>query len=173
MSTELTPTQIRNLIYNIRGKAVMLDSDIAELYKVETARLNEAVKRNVKRFPEDFMFQLTEQEFDSLRSQIAISKQGRGGRRYMPFAFTEQGVAMLSGILSSDTAIDMNINIMRAFVQMRRIGLTVVDMKKKIDGLERKYDHQFKIVFDSLREILTPEPKNKRSLGFTPDKRKD
>lgn len=166
MSTDLTPTQIRNLIYNIRGKAVMLDSDIAELYKVETARLNEAVKRNIKRFPEDFMFQLTEQEFDSLRSQIAISKHGRGGRRYMPFAFTEQGVAMLSGILSSDTAIDMNINIMRAFVQMRRIGLTVVDMKKKIDGLERKYDHQFKIVFDSLRKILVPEPKNKRTLGF-------
>jgi hypothetical protein len=144
----------------------MLDSNIAELYKVETARLNEAVKRNIKRFPEDFMFQLTEHEFDSLRSQNAISKQGRGGRRYMPFAFTEQGVAMLSGILSSDTAIDMNINIMRAFVQMRRIGLTVVDMKKKIDGLERKYDHQFKIVFDSLRKILVPEPKNKRTLGF-------
>jgi len=162
----LTPTQIRSLIYNIRGKAVMLDSDLAELYRVDTYRLNEAVKRNRKRFPENFMFQLTEQEFNSLRSQIAISKPGRGGRRYIPFVFTEQGVAMLSGILNSDIAIEMNINIMRAFVQIRRLGLTVVEMKRKIDTLEQKYDYQFKIVFDSLRSILAPEPKNKRQIGF-------
>jgi hypothetical protein len=170
MSQAITTIEIRNLIYHIRGKAVMLDNDLASLYQVETGRLNEAVRRNIKRFPEDFMFQLTEDEFERLRSQFAISKIGRGGRRYLPYTFTEQGVTMLSCVLNSDVAIEVNINIMRAFVQLRRIGMTIVDMKRKIDSMERKYDHQFKIVFDAIRQLIEPPPekKPKRKIGFAP-----
>lgn len=169
-SSHLTPTEIRSLIYHIRGKAVMLDSDLAALYQVETGRLNEAVRRNLRRFPEDFMFQLTAEEMHRLRSQIAISKTGRGGRRFLPYAFTEQGVAMLSGVLNSDIAIDVNLNIMRAFVQLRRIGMSVVDLKRKIDAMERKYDHNFKIVFDAIRQLLAPPPvpPKKIKIGFRP-----
>jgi hypothetical protein len=170
----ITPGEIRNLIHHLRGKAVMLDSDLAELYRVTTKRINEAVRRNRKRFPEDFMFQLTEAEHQSLRSQIATSKTGRGGRRYMPFAFTEQGVAMLSGVLTSNVAIEVNINIMRAFVQVKRLGLTILDIRRKLDGMENKYDHQFKIVFDAIRQLLAPPPApaKKFRIGFTPpDKR--
>jgi hypothetical protein len=169
-ANQLTPTEIRSLIYHIRGKAVMLDSDLAPLYQVETGRLNEAVRRNLRRFPEDFMFQLTAEETDRLRSEIAISKIGRGGRRYLPYAFTEQGVTMLSCVLNSDIAIDVNINIMRAFVQIRRIGMSVIDLKRKIDSMERKYDHNFKIVFDALRQLIapTPVPAKKVKIGFRP-----
>jgi hypothetical protein len=169
-TNQLTPTEIRSLIYHIRGKAVMLDNDLAAMYQVETGRLNEAVRRNLKRFPEDFMFQLTAEEADRLRSQIAISKTGRGGRRYLPYAFTEQGVTMLSCVLNSDIAIDVNINIMRAFVQIRRIGMSVVDLKRKIDSMERKYDHNFKIVFDAIRQLIAPPPapEKKIKIGFTP-----
>ncbi len=110
----------------------MLDSDLAKLYQVPTGRLNEAVKRNIKRFPDDFMFELSTEEFNNLKSQIAISNS-HGGRRKLPRVFTEQGVAMLSGILNSDTAIDININIMRAFIQMRRLSLSVIDLKQKIN----------------------------------------
>lgn len=168
------PSEIKNLIYHIRGKAVMIDSDLAGLYQVETGRMNEAVRRNIRRFPEDFMFQLTEEEAERLRSQFAISKIGRGGRRYLPYAFTEQGVTMLSCVLNSDIAIDVNINIMRAFVQLRRIGMSVVDLKRKIDSMERKYDHNFKIVFDAIRQFLAPPPAPTRKLkiGFTPPEKK-
>lgn len=167
-TNQFTPTEIRNLIYHIRGKAVMLDSDLANLYQVPTSRLNEAVKRNSRRFPEDFMFQLTEDEFKNLMSQIAISNS-HGGRRKLPYVFTEQGVAMLSGVLSSDIAIDVNLNIMRAFVQIRRIGMSIVDLKRKIDSMERKYDHNFKIVFDALRQLIAPPPlKKTQKMGFTP-----
>jgi hypothetical protein len=170
----ITQSEIRNLIHNIRGKAVMLDSDLAELYQVTTKRLNEAVRRNRKRFPEDFMFQLTDGEYHSLRSQIATSKIGRGGRRYMPLAFTEQGVAMLSGVLTSDVAIEANINIMRAFVAVKRLGMTILDIRRKIDGMEKKYDHNFKIVFDAIQELLTPlpAPTKKMKIGFTPPDKK-
>ena len=166
----ITATQIKNLIYNIRGKAVMLDSDLATLYQVPTYRLNEAVKRNIKRFPDDFMFQLSEEEYTRLRSQIAISKRGRGGRRYLPYVFTEQGVAMLSGVLSSDIAIEVNINIMRAFVQVRRLGMTIVDIKRKIDKMEKKYDSQFRVVFSAIQQLLNPPPvkKQKKIMGFSP-----
>ena len=167
----LTPTEIRNLIYHIRGKAVMLDSDLASLYRVSTSRLNEAVKRNIRRFPEDFMFQLTEEEFKNLMSQIAISSS-HGGRRKLPQVFTEQGVAMLSGVLNSEVAIDVNLNIMRAFIQIRRIGMSIVDLKRKIENMERHYDHNFKIVFDALRQIISPPPsKTDRKMGFTPPDR--
>ncbi len=175
MSNTITPNEIKNLIYHIRGKAVMLDSDLATLYHVPTGRLNESVKRNIKRFPEDFMFQLTKDEFKNLKSQIAISSAtSHGGRRKLPFVFTEQGVAMLSGVLNSDVAIEVNINIMRAFVKIRRLGMTIVDMKRKIDNMERKYDHQFKIVFDAIRQLLAPPPQKKKKfkIGFAPPEKK-
>ena len=116
------------------------------------------------------MFQLTEDEHEHLRSQIATSKAGRGGRRYLPYAFTEQGVAMLSGVLTSDVAIEANIHIMRAFVQVKRLGLTILDIRRKIDGMEKKYDHQFKVVFDAITQLLTPPepPKKNFKIGFGP-----
>jgi hypothetical protein len=166
----MTHTEIKNLIFHIRGKAVMFDNDLAELYQVTTKRLNEAVSRNRKRFPEDFMFQLTDDEHRSLRSQIATSNVGRGGRRYLPYVFTEQGVAMLSGVLTSDIAIEANIHIMRAFVQVKRLGMTILDIRRKLDGMERKYDHNFKIVFDAIRQLLAPPPApaKKVKIGFRP-----
>jgi hypothetical protein len=170
MKHSVTPAQIRRLIYHIRGTAVMIDADLATLYQVPTFRLNEAVRRNRKRFPQDFMFQLTKPEHERLRSQTAISERGRGGRRYLPYAFTEQGVAMLSCVLRSDIAIDVNIQIMRAFVELRRLGMTVVDLRRKIDSMERKYDRQFSVVFEALRELLRPtqHPERKRRIGFVP-----
>lgn len=171
MENNIEPTDIKSLIIHIRGKAVMLDSDLARLYQVSTSRLNEAVKRNLKRFPDDFMFLLTKSEYENLISQFATSSS-HGGRRKLPLVFTEQGIAMLSGVLNSDVAIQTNIHIMRAFVQIRRLGLTVVDLKRKIDNMERTYDHQFKIVFDTMRELLEPPPVSikKRKMGFTADK---
>lgn len=135
----------------------------------QSGRLNKAVKRTIRRFPEDFMFQLTQEEFKNLISQFAISSF-HGGRRKLPQVFTEQGVAMLSAVLNSEIAIDVNLNIMRAFVQLRRIGLTVVDLKRKIDCMESKYDRQFKIVFDAIRQLLTPPPEKKKKIkiGFAP-----
>jgi hypothetical protein len=172
MATSITVTRIRNLIYNIRGKAVMLDSDLAELYQVKTKILNQTVRRNIDRFPDDFMFQLTENEFKSLRSQFVTSK--RGGRRYMPNVFTEQGVAMLSSVLKSDIAIKTNIQIMRAFVQVSRLGLTVVDLKRKLDAMEKKYDNQFRVVFKAIQQLIAPPPvkKSNKKMGFAPPKKK-
>jgi hypothetical protein len=170
MSNKIVASDLKTLIHHIRGKAVMLDSDLAGLYQVSTGRLNEAVRRNQRRFPEDFMFQLNPDEYKNLMSQFAISSL-HGGRRKLPLAFTEQGVAMLSGILNSEIAIDVNINIMRAFVQVRRLGMTIVDLKRKLDGMERKYDHQFKIVFDAIRQLLEPPvpvKKSKVQIGFVP-----
>ena len=174
MSHTITINEVKSLIYHIRGNAVMLDSDLANLYQVPTGRLNEAVKRNIRRFPEDFMFQLTEDEFKNLISQIAISSS-HGGRRKLPLVFTEQGVAMLSGVLHSDVAIEANIHIMRAFVQVKRLGLTILDVRRKLDGMEKKYDHQFKIVFDAIRQLLQPPPeqKSKRKMGFGPEEKKN
>ena len=151
----------------------MLDSDLADLYQVQTKVLNQAVRRNSNRFPEDFMFQLTKVEFKNLISQN-VTSSSHGGRRKLPLVFTEQGVAMLSGILKSNIAIKVNINIMRAFVQLRRLGMTVVDLKRKIDNMESKYDHQFKIVFDAIRQLLTPPPVKKKNfkIGFSPPEKK-
>ena len=131
--------QIQNLIYEIRGIKVMLDSDLAKLYGVETKRLNEAVKRNIARFPRHYMFQLTEEEFYSLRSQIATSKEGKGGRRYMPYVFSEQGVAMLSSVLNSETAIQMNIKIVDTFVNMRHFALENKELTKRFQELEQYF----------------------------------
>lgn len=159
--------RITQAILLIRGHKVMLDSDLAELYGVATKVLIQAVKRNIDRFPEDFMFQLTEQELGNLRSQFVTSSWG--GRRYPPYAFTEQGVAMLSSVLRSDRAIHVNIEIMRAFVRLRRMLASNAELARKLAALERKYDAQFKVVFDAIRELMTPpEPKKKRPIGFGP-----
>lgn len=144
----------------------MLDANLAELYGVTTGALNQAIKRNAERFPEDFMFQLTAEEYNSLISQIAISKPGRGGRRKLPYAFTEQGVAMLSSVLNSERAIQVNIAIMRAFVLLRRMLLSHEDLARKVDALEKKYDTQFKVVFDAIRALMEPPKPPRRRIGF-------
>jgi hypothetical protein len=166
-NTELvSPESIEGLILLIRHQKVMLDSDLAELYGVTTKRLNEQVKRNRARFPEDFMFQLTVSETEILRSQIATSKKGGGGRRYRPYTFTEQGVAMLSSVLNSERAIQVNVEIMRAFVRLRRMLATQAGLARKLDALEKKYDAQFKVVFDAIRELMKPPESKKRPIGF-------
>ncbi len=161
---------IERKIYLIRGHKVMLDNDLAELYGVPTKRLNEQVKRNITRFPSDFMFQLSDEEAVPLRSQIATLKQGRGHhRKYLPYAFTEQGVAMLSSVLNSDRAIHVNIAIMRAFVKLREVLSTHKELAHKLAELERKierHDEEIKVVFDAIRQLMAqPEPKEKK-IGF-------
>lgn len=160
---------IERKIYVIRQQKVMLDSDLAELYRVSTKRLNEQVKRNLTRFPEDFMFQLTDNEFDSLRSQFATSNKRRGGRRYMPYVFTEQGVAMLSGVLNSERAIQVNISIMRAFVNMRKMILANEELEKKLAGIEDKlceHDEHFRTVFAAIKLLLSPPKKDQKQIGY-------
>lgn len=150
----------------------MLDRDLAEMYDVPTSRLNEAVKRNISRFPSDFMFQITKKEFDVLISQNAISKNtGRGGIRKMPYAFTEQGVAMLSGVLNSDRAIEVNIAIMRTFVLIRQYAMNHKELQEKLQKLEKKYNKNFKEVFYALNLLLEEkatqeEQKNREPIGF-------
>jgi len=148
-------------ILEIRGKRVMLDKDLAELYKVETRVLNQAVKRNIARFPEDFMFALTRSEIERM-SQFVISLKFSKS----VFVFTEQGIAMLSGVLNSSRAIQVNIQIMRAFVQLRKILLTNRNLKKKIEEMEKKYDKQFVVVFQAIKQLLEPPKENKRIIGF-------
>jgi hypothetical protein len=148
----------------------MLDADLAALYRVQTGALVQAVQRNVLRFPEDFMFRLTREEAAALRSQSVISnaKPGRGGRRYNPYAFTEQGVAMLSSVLRSRRAIEVNIAIMRAFVKLRQLLVSHEDLAHKLAALENRYDAQFKVVFDAIRELMTPPATERRAIGFRP-----
>ena len=163
--------RIAQTILLIRNQKIMLDADLAALYGVETKVLVQAVKRNIDRFPADFMFQLTKQEFDDLRSQTVTSSWG--GRRYPPYAFTEQGVSMLSSVLRSKRAIQVNIEIMRAFVQLRRMLASHADLARKLSSLEKKYDAQFKVVFDAIRGLMAPpEPKKKREIGFSPSRDK-
>ena len=164
-SLMLSEGNIESRIFMIRGHKIMLSPDLAELYGVETKVLVQAVKRHIERFPDDFMFQLTYQEFSNLKSQIVTSSWG-GIRRAMPYAFTEQGVAMLSGILNSHRAIQVNIEIMRAFVRLRQMLATNRDLARKLAELEKKYDSQFKIVFDALRELMKPPLKPRRKIGF-------
>lgn len=149
----------------MRGEKVMLDADLAAMYGVETGALVRAVKRNPSRFPADFMFQLSHSEWETLKSQFGISSS-HGGRRTAPYAFTEQGVAMLSSVLHSDRAIAVNIEIMRAFVQLKRMMATHADLARKLDALEGKYDRQFKIVFDAIRALMEPPVKAKKPIGF-------
>jgi phage regulator Rha-like protein len=154
---------IASKIFEVRGKKVMLDSDLAKLYGVETKQLVRQVRRNIERFPKDFMYQLTREEVANLRCQIGTSK--RGGRRYLPYAFTQEGVAMLSSVLNSRRAIQVNIYIMRAFVQLRRMLISYKDIRHKIEEIEKKYDKQFAIVFEAIRQLLEP-PKQTNAIGF-------
>jgi hypothetical protein len=157
---------IEQAIFLIRGQKVLIDADLAQLYGVETKILNKAVKRNLDRFPEDFMFQLTAEESKNLRFQFGTSKKQRGGRRYLPYAFTEQGVAMLSGVLNSPRAVKVNVEIMRAFVRLRQLLATHTDLERKLSALEQKYDEQFKVVFDAIRALMTPPEKTRKKIGF-------
>ena len=167
MDISITLEVVKRKIYLVRGHKVMADSDLAEMYGVETKNLNKAVKRNVNRFPSDFMFQLTAEEAAALRFQNGTSTlPGKGGRRYNPYVFTEQGVAMLSSILNSDRAVQVNIAIMRAFVQMRELAISNRAMTRRLDELEKKYDSQFRIVFDAIREMMEPQAKRIRKIGF-------
>jgi len=164
---------IEGRIYDIRGQRVMLDSDLAELYGVPTWRLNEQVKRNRERFPEDFMFELTSEEWQSLRSQNAISKVRRGGRRYAPNVFTEHGAIMAASVLNSPTAVNVSILIVRAFVRLREMALTRKDFEKRLEELERRFlDHdvQFHVVFQALQELMKPKsPERRKKIGFRTD----
>jgi hypothetical protein len=160
---------IEQSILLIRGQKVILDSELAKLYGVATRALVQAVKRNIRRFPDDFMFQLTREEDETLRSQTVISKKGRGGRRYCPYAFTEQGVAMLSRVLNSDRAIEVNIAIMRAFVKLRELLGTHKDLARKLEDLERKlgqHDQKFQIAFEAIRQLMGPPPELPQEAAF-------
>ncbi len=156
---------VQNKIHNIRDKQVMLDFDLAEMYQIDNKRLKEQVKRNIKRFPSDFMFQLSNVEFESLRSQIATSN--RGGNRYLPFAFTEQGVAMLSGLLNTDTAIQVNIAIMRAFVAIRHFALGYAELNKKLDEYMVDNDMRIAEILDIITEMNTRKSKPLNPIGYT------
>ncbi len=158
--------RIASKIYIIRDTRVMLDRDLAELYGVETKVLKQAVRRNIKRFPEDFMFELTREEFENWRSQFVTSNRDKMGLRYRPFAFTEQGVAMLSSVLNSDRAIQVNILIIRAFTQLREMLATHEELKRKIEAMESKYDEQFGVVFEAIKQLIDTEDKPKRKIGF-------
>lgn len=169
----LVPVElIERRIYLIRGHKVMLDSELAELYQVPTKVFNQAVSRNPNRFPEDFMFQLTPEEDQRLRSQFVTSKTGRGGRRYRPYVFTEQGVSMLSSVLNSERAVHVNIAIMRAFVRLREMMASNKGLAAKLDALEKKYDTQFGIVFQAIRKLMQPtrSPESRR-IGFRSDEK--
>ena len=160
---------IERRIYLIRGTKVMLDSDLADLYQVETKALNRAVRRNLDRFPEDFMFQLARVEADSLRCQTGTSNDGRGGRRYLPYVFTEHGVVMLSSVLNSERAVQMNVLIVRAFVKLREMLSTHKDLANKIEEIERQqqeHGRQLTAVYTMVRRLMEPPRKKKRQIGF-------
>lgn len=164
--TALIPVErIASQIYLIRGEKVMLDSDLAQLYGVTTGNLNKAVQRNLRRFPEDFMFQLSGEESDALKFQIGIAKTGRGGRRSPPYAFTEQGIAMLSSVLHSDRAADVNVAIMRTFVRLREILATHRDLARKV----AEHDRQIATLFSTVQKLLAPpDPPKKHPIGYVP-----
>ena len=182
------PENIAQLVFLVRGEKVLLDADLAMLYGVETGVLNRAVKRNIARFPADFMFQMTAEEWENLRCQIGISsslgatstrsalrprpanKKTHGGLRFRPYAFTEHGIAMLSSVLRSPSAVEVNIAIMRTFVQLRRLMDSNRDLARRIDALEQRYDEQFSAVFDAIKRLIAEDDgrktKPKRSIGF-------
>ena len=173
-SAPILAAEIHRAILFIRGRRVMLDSDLAALYGVPTKALIQAVRRNLSRFPEDFMFRLTHGEAENLRSQFVTSSfdRGWGGRRHTPYAFTEQGVAMLSSVLRSRRAIEANIAIMRTFARLRQMLLSNAALTRKLEALERKYDANFKVVFDAIRELMYRPATSNRAMGFRPHSRK-
>ncbi|GAB6058976.1 ORF6N domain-containing protein [Desulfonatronum parangueonense] len=163
---DLVPMEtITRKILLLRGMKIILDRDLAELYKVETRALKQAVRRNIKRFPEDFMFELSLDEDRALRSQNVTLKRG-GHAKYPPMAFSEQGVAMLSSVLNSELAIQVNIQIMRAFTKLRQMLATHEDLRRKIEEMESKYDEQFQVVFEAIHQLLATEEKPERKIGF-------
>lgn len=180
------PEELVQLVFFVRGERVILDVDLARLYGVPTKALNQAMSRNKRRFPDDFAFRLKQNELITmrsqivtskaaatsehpvLRSQIVIFKQGRGGRRYAPYAFTEQGVAMLSSVLRSQRAVEVNIAIMRTFVQLRRLMDSNLDLARKIDALEKKYDEQFAEVFAAIKQLIATPMTPRKQIGFHP-----
>jgi len=160
--------RIEQAIFIIRGQKVLLDMDLAKLYGVETRSLVQAVKRNIERFPSDFVFQLDQDEFVSLRSQIVISK-GKGGRRYLPYAFTEQGVAMLSSVLQSKRAIQVNVAIMRAFVKLREMIATHEELARRLSEMEehsKDHDQQIQAIFEAIHQLMSPTERPKKKIGF-------
>jgi len=166
-ASDIIPQEVvESKIFFIRGKKGMLDKDLAALYGVETKMLNRAVKRNIDRFPEDFMFQLTKEEYAGLsRYQFGTLKRGRN-IKYSPYAFTENGVAMLSSVLNSKRAVHVNIQIMRTFTRIREMLATNAELAQKIETLEKKYDAQFKVVFDAFRQLMLPSETKKKKIGF-------
>lgn len=165
-SLALIPVEkIESSIFFIRGHKIMLDNDLAILYGVETKNLTRSVKRNIARFPEDFMFQLTEKEFNNLKRHLK-NHSFWGGRRHLPYAFTEQGLAMLSGVINSPRAIMVNVEIMRAFVRLRRMLASNEELARKLEIIERKYDSQFKVVFEAIKNLMNPPERPKRDIGF-------
>jgi hypothetical protein len=168
MSDRVAIRSLEPMIHELREQRVMLDADLAGLYGVQPKALNQAVARNIRRFPPDFMFRLRKEEADGLlRSQIATLKPGRGRhRKYLPLAFTEQGVAMHSSVLRSDRAIQVNIEIMRAFVRLRQMALSHADLARRLDTLEAKYDARFKSVFDAIRRLMQPPDRPRPRIGF-------
>ncbi len=161
---EVPQESVKGKILLIRGHKVMLDRDLAYLYGVETKYLTRQVRRHKERFPSDFLLTLTQQEFANLKCQFGTSSWG--GTRYLPYAFTEQGIAMLSSVLNSKRAIQVNIQIMRTFTKLREMMQTHKDLKRKVESMEKKYDHQFRIVFDAIKKLLEPPAKTKKSIGF-------
>ena len=156
---------IATLIYFIRGHRVMLDSDLAVLYNVETKRLKESVRRNIERFPSDFMFELTQEEYKFLRSQIATLKRGKHSK-YLPFAFTEHGAVMLASVLRSPVAVQASIHVVRAFVKLREILASNKELAQKIEDLEKKYDKQFQIVFEAIKQLMSPQKNERKPIGY-------
>ena len=164
--TDTSVEQIENSIFSIRGERVILDSVLAKLYGVTTARLNQQIRRNLDRFPADFMFQLTKEEYQILMLQIATSKRGSGGRRKLPLVFTEHGAIMAANVLNSDRAVRTSVEVVRAFVHLRRILASNAELASKLDELEKKYDRQFKVVFDALRELMARPTSKRKQIGF-------
>ncbi len=158
--------EIEKHIFIVRKQKVMLDSDLALIYGVETKSLNQAVKRNLNRFPDDFMFQLSEIEGESLRSQFVTSKKTRGGRRYLPYVFTEHGALMLGNILNSETAIETSIQVVRSFMRLREMVISHSELSKKLSQLEIKYDSQFKVVFDAIQKLMVEPEVPQKKIGI-------
>jgi hypothetical protein len=166
---DIPAQQIEQLILMVRGVRVMMDSDLAILYGTSTKRLNEQVKRNLGRFPTDFMFRLTEGEYENLKSQFATSSFGHGGRRKLPLVFTEHGAIMLASVLSSSVAVSASIQVVRAFINLRQLLSSTIELAGKLDNLEKKYDRQFKVVFDAIRQLMIPPDPPRRRIGIVDD----
>jgi hypothetical protein len=160
---KISKTEIEKCIFIVRKQKVMLDSDLARIYGLQTKNLNKAVRRNPDRFPSDFMFQLSEKESEFLRSQIGTSKEGRGGRRYLPYVFTEHGALMLANVINSEIAVEASIQVVRSFIQLREFVISHGELSKKLHELEQRYDSQFKVVFQAIEQLMVvPEVPSKK-----------